>query len=42
MDPGYQDLGRINLDLGNRVSLAFHMKTSIFMKERARKPSQPG
>jgi len=46
--PGYRDLGRKTRDLGNQTSLASHMNTSKWKKERkrskarSRKPSQPG
>ena len=32
--PGYRDLGRKNRDLGNRVSPAPHMNTSIFLQKK--------
>ena len=33
--PGYRDLGRKIRDLGNRVSPAPHMNTSIFSQRKA-------
>ena len=36
-DPGYQDLGRKNRDLGNRASPASHKYIEIFTKERVAK-----
>ena len=32
--PGYRDLGRKTRDLGNRVSPASHMNTSIFLQRK--------